>query len=163
MSTPGNEFREAEYLGLGFLAVTSSELLDRLLAGQEIDDDDKYTLGRAEKFLKDVSSGARLVTSGVGANASAVENVRKLVYSVEPLKLIQEGIQSAQIVDAFENMANAIETALTYQIDETQREILGIAKSFFHQLHIFLLDKIESEQRRVGINLSFGSSVLGHA
>lgn len=113
MSTPDNEFREAEYLGLGFLAVTSSELLGRLLEGQDIDDDDSYTLRRAAKFLNDVSSGATLVTSGgITSNVSSFETVRKLAYSVEPLKLMQDEIHSADIGQVFDNMAVSINSAL---------------------------------------------------
>ena len=164
MSTPGNEFREAEYLGLGFLAVTSSELLDRLLTGQPIDDDDKHTLQRAEKFLKDVSSGAKLVTGGVSSNVSAVETVRKLAYSVEPLKLMQDEIQSTEVGEAFERMADAIEVALSGgTIDEAARNNLIVARGFFRQLHVFLIGLIETDQRRTGIDTDFVSPMLAHA
>jgi hypothetical protein len=163
MSTPGNEFRQAEYLGLGFLAVTSCELLDRLLAGQTIDQDDEYTLRRAESFLKDVSSGARLVTSGVGSNASAVETVRKLAYSVEPLKLMQDRIQAADVGNELDKMAAAIEAALSTSKVSIKKEELTNAKDFFRGLHTFLSGLIESGQRRTGIDKSFGATLMGHA
>jgi len=163
MSTPGSEFREAEYLGLGFLALTSSELLDQLLVGQHIDDDEKYMLQRAAKFLKDVSSGARLVTSGgVTSNVSAVETVRKLAYSVEPLKLMQDEIQSAEVGDAFDKMADSIEEALSGVIEGAVRNDLIVAKDFFHQLHVFLVSMIDADQRRTGIDTDFGVPMLAH-
>lgn len=165
MSTPGNEFREAEYLGLGFLAVTTSELLGRLLARQIIDDDDKYTLRRAMSFLEDVSSGVRLVISGgVNSNVSAVETVRKLAYSVEPLKLMQERIRSAEVEQKFENMADAIKAALSGSIiDGVDSKNLVVAKEFFCQLHVFLVSLIETKQRRTGIEAGFGVPLLAHA
>lgn len=163
MSAPGNEFREAEYLGLGFLAITSAELLDRLLAEQSIDDDDKYVLRRAAKFLKDVSSGVRLVTSGgVTSNVSAVDTVRKLAYSVEPLKLMQDKIQSAEVSEVFESMAEAIEAASLDSLAESERNNLAVAKDFFRQLHVFLLSMIEADQRRTGIDSDFGMPMLAH-
>ncbi|WP_125181306.1 hypothetical protein [Thiohalobacter thiocyanaticus] len=157
MSTPGNEFREAEYLGIGFLAISSSELIEKLLEGHQIDDDDKYVLRRAETFLNDVSSGARLVTSGgLNANVSAADSVRKLAYSVEPLKLMQDGIQSAEVGDVFQNMALSIEAALTNHIDEITENNLCAAKEFFHQLHVFIMSLIETHQNRTGIDADLG-------
>ncbi len=162
MSTPGNEFRDAEYLGLSFLAVSSSELLERLLASQQIDEDDKYTLRRAEIFLKDVSSGARLVTSGVSSNACAVETVRKLAFSVEPLKFMQDKIKADDVGEEFEKMASAIETALSPSNSQIKVEELNNAKEFFRQLSAFLVGLVESGQRRIGGDISFGSSLLSH-
>lgn len=162
MSTPGNEFRDAEYLGLSFLAVSSSELLERLLASLPIEEDDEYTLRRAENFLKDVSSGARLVTSGVSSNACAVETVRKLAFSVEPLKFMQDRIKADDVGEEFEKMARAIETALSPNNSQIKVEELNNAKEFFRQLSAFLVGLVESGQRRIGGDISFGSSLLSH-
>lgn len=164
MSASGNEFREAEYLGLGFLAVTSSELLDQFLHGQSIEDeDDRYTLRRAETFLREVSNGARLVTSGVSSDASAIETVRKLTYSVEPLKLIQDGIRSADVGQTFEDMAHAIDSAVTGDMDQAERGSLVAAMNFFRQLHVFLIAQIEANQRRTSGDWSFGPTPPVHA
>ena len=165
MSTPGNEFREAEYLGLGFLAVSSSELLERLLAHQPIDDDDRYTLQRARGFLLDVASGARLVTEGVSSNASATETVRKLAYSVEPLKLMQDEIRSAEVGSVFENMARSIEVSLDIDPAPKEEDLknLGIAKDFFAQLHAFLVNLIEAGKRRTGSDLGLRVSLMDYA
>ncbi len=164
MSAPNNEFREAEYLGLGFLAVTSSELLDKLLEEKSLDEDEKYMLQRAGKFLRDVSSGAQLVTSGgVSSNVSAAETVRKLAYSVEPLKLMQDKIQSAKVGEAFENMANAIDAGLANSLGESERNDLKVATTFFHQLHVFLIGQVESRQQRTGIDPQFSMPLLAHA
>ncbi|MCU7904762.1 MAG: hypothetical protein KZQ76_02710 [Candidatus Thiodiazotropha sp. (ex Epidulcina cf. delphinae)] len=163
MSTPGNEFRQAEYLGLGFLAVTSSEILNRLLTGQLIDEDEKYTLRRAASFLKDVSSGAQLVNSGVSSNVSAVDTVRKLAYSVEPLKLMQDEIQSAEVEAVFKKMADAIEVALNSSAEVKASNDLIIAKDFFHQLHLFLVSLIEADQKRTGSDSSLDESLLAYA
>ncbi|MBI3095549.1 MAG: hypothetical protein HYY97_11830 [Rhodocyclales bacterium] len=163
MSTPGYEFREAEYLGLGYLAVSSSELLDRLLSHQPIDDDDRYTLRRAKCFLMDVSSGARLVKSGVSSNASAVDSVRKLVYSVEPLKLMQDAIRSAEVGEVFEKIAGSIETAITVSEYDADRDDLIIAKDFFHQLHVFLVSSIESGRRRTSVDFGVNTNLMMYA
>lgn len=164
MSAPGNEFREAEYLGLGYLAVTSSELLDQLLSGVDIDDDDKYTLRRAKGFLNDVSSGARLVTSGVSSNVSAVDSVRKLSFAVEPLKLMHEEVlKSADLGEAFEKMANSIDAAIGNSLTNEDRNYLIAAKDFFRQLHLFFINLVEAGQRRTGIDIGFQSMLVANA
>lgn len=163
MSAPGNEFREAEYLGLGFLAVTSSELLNRLLEGKPIDEDDQHTLHRAINFLNDVSNGARLVNSGVSSKANALETVSKFAYSVEPLKLMQDRIRSAEIEGAFKKMAISIESAISNSVNtDIDQSSLTNAKDFFSKLHVFLTDQIEASKRRTtGINIIFGSTLSG--
>ncbi|MDS4025727.1 MAG: hypothetical protein RKO25_01850 [Candidatus Contendobacter sp.] len=162
MSAPGNEFREAEYLGLGFLAVTSSELLDQLLAGKSIDEDDKHTLRRAIDFLKKASSGARLVNSGVSSNANALETVSKFAYSVEPLRFVQDKTGSADIEAVFKKMATSIEVAMhnpaSASIDRTS---LTTAKNFFSKLHVLFTDLVEASKRRTGIDTIFGSALSG--
>ncbi|MFV1976002.1 MAG: hypothetical protein ACC651_09655 [Candidatus Scalindua sp.] len=163
MSTPGNEFREAEYLGLGFLAVTSSEILNQLLDGQPVDEDDKHTLRRAEKFLRDVSSGAQIVTSGgVNSNVSSVDTVRKLAFSVEPLKLMQEQIRTAAVGEVFNSMASSIEDSLTGDISEAMSSNLILARDFFIQLNVFLMGLIDSDQRRTGIDGSLDAPSLAY-
>lgn len=161
MSTPGSEFREAEYLGLGFLAVASSELLARLLAGQPIDDDDKYTLRRAKKFLEDASSGAQLVNEGVHSNVSAVETVRKLSYSVEPLTLVHEQIRAAEAGVVLQRLADSIKQAVDTEVID--RANLEVAKNFFRQLHIFFLKLTEAGRRRTGVEENFGIQIMAHA
>lgn len=162
MSAPGNEFREAEYLGLSFLAVTSSELLDQLLAGKSLDEDDKYTLHRAIDFLKDASSGARLVNSGVSSNANALETVSKLSYSVEPLRFVQDSTGSSDIEAIIEEMVNSIEEAIANPVNANIDEIsLTNAKNFFSNLHVFFTDLVEASKRHTGINITFGSTLSG--
>ena len=153
MSTPDGNFRETEYLGLGFLAVKSSLLLSTLLEGHPINDDDKYTLKRAQDFLTDVSSGARLVTSGSSTNANAIESVRKLSYSVEPIRLMHEQICAAEVEDVFKGMASAIESAITSTnpVDLKKNE-LNRATEFFKVLHISLFNLVENNQKRLGSN-----------
>lgn len=156
MSAPRQEFRESEYLGLGLLAVTSTGLIDRILSGEVLDDDDKHTLLRAKSFLHDVSSGAKLVTSGVSSNVSAAETVRKLAYSVEPLTLMQENLKAADVGVVFDRMADSIEHSLTVAPTPAERDDLAIAKDFFQQLQAFLLNLVESGKRRTG---DLGSSL----
>ena len=148
MSTPGQEFREVEYLGMGLLAVTSAGLIDRLLAGQQIDEDDKHTLMRAQKFLNDVASGAKLVNSGVSSNISAVESVRKLSYSVEPLQLIQDNMKAADVESVLERVAATLGQSLQSGVVAAQRADLTMAKSFFNALQRFLLNLVETDKRR---------------
>lgn len=150
MSAPGHEFQESEYLGLGLLAVTSAALIDRLLLGQPIDDDDKYTLLRAKRFLADVSSGAKLVHSGVSSHATAVENVRKLRYSVEPLQLMQEQIKSDEVESVFERVATSLEESVQKGAEAYLRDDLVMAKDFFSQLQRFLMALVESRKTRTG-------------
>ncbi len=150
MSAPGQEFQESEYLGLGLLAVTSATLIERLLSGQQIDDDDKYTLLRAKRFLADVSSGAKLVHSGVSSNATAVENVRKLAYSVEPLQLMQERIKADEVESVFERVATSLEESVEKGPQANLRDDLVMAKDFFSQLQRFLLVLVESGKTRTG-------------
>lgn len=150
MSAPGQEFRESEYLGLGLLAVTSSTLIDRILAGDGLDDDDKHTLLRATHFLHDVSSGAKLVTTGVSSNASAADSVRKLAYSVEPLAFMQAHLKEAEVGDVFDRVAKTIEHSLVTAPNADERGDLEIAKDFFYQLQAFLLSLVEAGKRRTG-------------
>lgn len=150
MSAPRQEFRESEYLGLGLLAVTSGELIGRILDGNSLDEDDKHTLLRAKSFLHDVSSGAKLVTAGVTSNVSAAESVRKLAYSVEPLALLQDQIKAADVDVVFDRMACSIEHSLIEVPSKEEREDLVIAKAFFQQLQGFLLNLVESGKRRTG-------------
>ena len=162
MSAPGHEFREAEYLGLGYLAITSSELLARLMAGDQLSDDDKFTLRRAQDFLCDVSNGARLVTSGIQRNASASDAIQKLSYAVEPLKLLQEEFRSADVGETLEKVAGSIGNALQAS-DGADRTDLELAKNFFRELHVFLANLVEVGKRRTGVDFGFGSALLSHA
>lgn len=150
MSAPRQEFRESEYLGLGLLAVTSTGLLDRILAGEQLDGDDKHTLRQATSFLHDVSSGAKLVTAGVTSNVSAAESVRKLAYAVEPLGLMQRRIKEAEVGDVLNRVANTIEHSLQTPPTVNERNDLEMAKDFFQQLQAFLLNLVESGKRRTG-------------
>ena len=154
MSAPGLEFREAEYLGLSFMAITSSELIDGLLKGAQLTDDDKHRLRRAKKFLEDVSGGARLVTKGESSNVSATETVRKLTYTVEPLRLIQTKIRTTDAEEAFQRMADAIGKAL--DSEDFDRSTLTVAEDFFHQLHISLVNMTEASKRRTGVSSGMG-------
>lgn len=153
MSAPGNEFREAEYLGLGFLAITSSELLDQLLGGGSLDEDDKYTLRRAIDFLKKASSGARLVNSGVSSNANALETVSKLSYSVEPLRFVQDKTGSADIEAVFNKMVTSIEVAMDNPTNSgIEITSLTNAKDFFSNLYVIFTNLAEASKRRTGID-----------
>lgn len=153
MSTPDSNFRETEYLGLGFLAVKSSVLLSRILEGQGINDDDKYTLKRAQDFLTEVSSGARLVNSGNSTNANAIESVRKLSYSVEPIRLMHEQIRAAEVEGIFNDMASAIESAIkSPNPEDLKKNELNRATEFFKALHTSLLNLVENNQKRFGSN-----------
>lgn len=161
MSAPGLEFREAEYLGLGFLAISASELLDRVLNGGQLDDDDKYTLNRAKRFLEDASSGAEIVKSGVGNTVNAVDSVRCLSYSVEPLKLMQQQIKTSEVDKAFKMLADSIGAAV--DAAKVDRNGLTVAKDFFKQLHVFFVDLAESNKRKTGLGDGFGASLMLHA
>lgn len=161
MSAPGLEFREAEYLGLGFLAITSSELIKGLIAGHTINEDDRHTLLRAKRFLEDVSSGARLVTSGATSNVSAVDSVRKFAYAVEPLKFMQDHIRASDVGEAFPRIASAIQETVDsgHPVDP---ESLAQAMDFFRQLHAFLTSLAAAGKRRTG-GLKIGSSPSAYA
>jgi len=150
MSAPGQEFRESEYLGLGMLAVTSSGLIDRILAGRPIDDDDKYTLMKAKDFLHDLSGGAKLVTSGVASNVSAADSVRKLAYAVEPLSHLQKELNSADLGAALDRFADSLEHSLTALPGPNERADLAMAKEFFQMLQSILLNLVEVGNRRTG-------------
>jgi hypothetical protein len=162
MSTPGHEFREAEYLGLGYLAVSTSELLDRVLSGQRLDADDMDTLERARQFLSDVSSGARLVTAGTPSNVSPVESVRKFSYSVEPLGQMQENLRAADFGDAIDRMASSVGAVLEPGAHFNVADVT-MTKDFFHQLHIFLVNMIEARKRKTGAEFSIGQASLENA
>lgn len=146
MSAPRSEMRDAEYLGLGFLAVTSSELLKRLVARAELTDDERHTLRRAAAFLKDVSSGAKLVASGTNASASE-SDLRKFSYAVEPLRSIQHHIAAVEIEGQVTGLAESIEDAISQSpaIDATR---LNNAQRFFDSLYRFLMDLVETGRRR---------------
>lgn len=159
MSTPGQEFRDAEYLGWGYLAITSAELLERVLANQPLDGDDAHTLQRARQFLVDAASGAKLVQSGVPSNVSPVETVRKFSYAMEPLRLSRHGQPPPEVGPVLDMMASSIDAALQpgAQADRAQ---LAFAKAFFQHMHHMLLDIIESGKRRTGTDFSFSASLM---
>ena len=161
MSTPGQEFRDAEYLGWGYLAITSAELLERVLAGQPLDQDDAHNLERARQFLIDASSGAKLVQSGVPSNVSPVETVRKFSYVMEPLRLSRHGLPPPEVGPVLDKMASSIDAVLQpgAQADHAQ---LAFAKTFFQHMHHMLLDIIESGKRRTGTDFSFGASMMAY-
>ncbi len=150
MSAPGREFRESEYLGLGLMAVRSTTLIDKLLSGIQISEDEKHVLIRAQKFLFDVASGAKLVNSGVGSNVSATDSVRKFSYSVEPLQLLQQNMQAAEAQSMLEEIAQSVAQTVAEGMDESRRDDLQKAKSFFSELHKFLLELVETSKRRTG-------------
>ena len=162
MSTPGQEIRDAEYLGLGYLAITSAELLERVLSGQPMDLDDAHNLTRARQFLVDAASGAKLVASGVPSNVSPVETVRKFSYAVEPFRQVQHGVPPPDVGPFLEKMASAIDAAL-HNDPQVDRPQLEVAQSFFKFLHRMFLDVIESRRRRTGGDFSFGASMMAHA
>lgn len=162
MSAPGREFRDAEYLGWGYLAITSVELLERVLAGQPLDQDDAHNLRRARQFLVDAASGAKLVQSGVPSNVSPVETVRKFSYAVEPLRHVRHNLPPPEVGRVFDKMASSIDAAL-HQGAQADRAELAFTKSFFQQLHHMLLDVIESGKRRTGTDFSFGGSMMVRA
>lgn len=162
MSTPGLEFHDAEYLGWGYLAITSVELLDRVLGGQHLDADDAHNLKRAQKFLVDAASGAKLVTAGVPSHASPVETVRTFSYAVKPLRQVRNDVPPPEVGAALDRMASSIDTALRQgaPVDSAQ---LTFARDFFKQLHHLLLDIVESGKRRTGADFSLGGSLMAHA
>jgi hypothetical protein len=162
MSAPGQEFRESEYLGLGMLAVTSSGLIDRILSGAPIDDDDRYTLSKAKDFLHDLSSGAKLVTSGVASNVSAADSVRKLAYAVEPLSQIQKQLKSADLGAELDRVADSLEHSLAAVPGPAERADLAVAKDFFQMLQSILLGLVEVGNRRTG-ELASGLRTMQYA
>lgn len=162
MSTPGQEFRDAEYLGWDYLAITSVELLERVLAGQALDQDDAHNLDRARQFLIDAASGAKLVQSGVPSNVSPVESVRKFSYVMEPLRLARHDLPPPEVGAALDRMASSIDAAI-HPGNPPDRAQLAFAKTFFQYLHHMLLDIIESGKRRTGTNFTFGASLMSHA
>lgn len=161
MSAPSLHFREAEYLGLSFLAVSTSELLEQVLGGRQLDEDEKHTLLRARRFLEEASNGALLVTSGVHSNVSAADTVRKLSYSVEPLKVLQHALKAADADVALKQLAKSIEDVV--QAHRLDRDSLSIARDFFQQLHLFFVTLIEKGKRRTGLDQDLGSSLMAHA
>jgi hypothetical protein len=162
MSTPGQEFRDADYLGWGYLAITSAELLERVLAGQQLDMDDAHSLKRARQFLIDAASGAKLVQSGVPSNVSPVETVRKFSYVMEPLRLSRRDLPPPEVGKALDDMASSIDAALAAgaQADTAQ---LKLTKTFFMNMHHMLLDIVESGKRRTGTDFAFGASMMAQA
>lgn len=162
MSTPGQEFRDADYLGYGYLAITSAELLERLLAGQALDGDEAHNLKRARQFLVDAASGAKLVQSGVPSNVSPVETVRKFSYVMEPLRMSRHDLPPPDVGSVLEGMATSIDAALQAGI-QPDRAQLVFAKTFFQHMHEVLLDIVESGKRRTGTDFSFGATMTAFA
>lgn len=162
MSTPGQEFRDADYLGWGYLAITSVELLERVLAGQSLDADDAHILKRARQFLIDAASGAKLVQSGVPSNVSPVETVRKFSYVMEPLRLSRSDLPPPEVGSVLDGMASSIDAALQRGAQADRAQLL-FAKTFFEHMHHMLLDIIESGKRRTGTDFSFGTSMMARA
>ncbi len=162
MSTLGQEFRDADYLGWGYLAITSVELLERLLKGEMLDEDDAYSLKQAKQFLIDAASGAKLVQSGVPSNVSPVETVRKFSYVMEPLRLSRSSLPTLEVVSTLDGMASSLDAALKTGAQADPKQ-LAFAKTFFQHMYHTLIDIIESGKRRTGTDFSFGTSMMARA
>src|SRR5690242_9121774 len=111
MSAPNSLATEATYLSYGFLAAKASTFLARVLSRKQINDEAKESLLRAQKFLVEVASGAKLVKTGEQSEESgitALDSITVLGYAMDPIEQLQVVMKDEDIEKAFTRMANAI-------------------------------------------------------
>ena len=152
MSAPTFESRESEYINYGFLSIKAGNAIKAILGGQSLSIEDKQALERAEKFLKDISSGVNLVTTGVykhGSNPN--ETMAALDYAIDPIVLLQDIIKNQDISGFFDEMADAIHVSAFKSGEPNDNEdMLGNAQQFFDFLYTSLLASLNSGRPSIG-------------
>lgn len=168
MSATHYEANEAAYLKYGFLAAKSSKFIERLLNGERLDADADETLQRARRFLSEVSSGAKLVNTGVHPGASSLtplDTMTVLGYAIDPIEQLHLVMNEEDIAEAFSHMAGAIATAMVSSdgLDEADKRYLGLAKQFFDYLYHSLISSIDRDRKLTARRFELPSSLLAHA
>ena len=139
MNRPDLFHLDAQNYRYGFLSAAVDEVLSRPI-GSQLDDEQVRKLDLARAFLTDVVAGAKLVSKGEPAAASALGAVRALGYALGPLAAMEQLHVTTEddLLDLFKTMLEYVERSAR----ERQLAALPEALQMTHAMFSFLSDSI---------------------
>lgn len=151
MSAPAFEVRAADYIGQSFLAIKAKNAICSYLKGNVLSQPEKEVLLKAHKFLKEIASGASLVSTGESKGFKAMESMAALNYAMDPIKNLRELLGDKEISDFFNEMADSVElSAKGSSSTQPAMEQMSHAVSFFDALYQSLSNTLDHNHHPLG-------------
>ena len=138
MSGPLLDEKKAEYINFSFLAVLASRAITAILDATPPGPEELQALPKAERFLRDISSGAAFVTTGNHVQGfDAVRSVNALDFAMGPMETLEQLLVDKDIASYFGEVAAAVSRSenLEHALTENERSLLEFASNFFSALY----------------------------
>lgn len=162
MSSPTQYSKESDHLKYGFLAVKSSEAINRVLREQPLSDGDLEILSKASTFLQNIAEGAQLVSTGkLSQGQNSRESIEALDYAIDPLESLKDVPLHGDIADYFRQLAESVPDGKTkISISTEKRKHLEVAMDFFNALYDSLVVALGEHKRQSEIQFNRKSRAL---
>lgn len=155
MSAPVFETKAADYIGQGFLAIKAKNAIGVFLNGQTLTDSERDILFKAQKFLKDIASGASLVATGEVNGIRPMESMAALDYAMDPIQRLKGLLGDREVSDFFNEVAESVELGAKGAPDvlPAREQTLRFAVSFFDMLYLSLSSALNRNHHPLGGNI----------
>ncbi len=154
MSAPGFETRTADYIGQGFLAVKAKNAIGAFLDGKPLSQGDKEVLLKAERFLKEIASGASLVATGKAMGFRPMESMLALDYAMDPIQRLRDLLENREVSEFFCEVAESVQLGAQGDpgVLPAKEKMLRFAVSFFDTLYLSLSSTLDRSHHALGGN-----------
>jgi hypothetical protein len=151
MSAPIQEFQRAKFLDYAFLAAKAEKAAGALIANTPLSTEDRTVLSDASKFLQQVATGAKALSTGnyqVGNFTAAME---ALEFAMNPLEELSAALNDRDVSLVLTEAASVISAKIAEQrmvpLNEAELREAGLFQSFFDLFYRFILDRIDQTNR----------------
>ena len=157
MGAPNQLLRDAETIGIGFLASRTSSVLRQLLDGKKIGNDEVHVLEDASRFLQDISDGARFTASGnFREGASPSRSIAALDVAFGAIDVLKQLVSDEHgVARFFEDLASAVTKAGSSGNSQEIADSLRTADQFFEALGTWLSNELRSRKPLIGTRRNF--------
>lgn len=155
MSAPAFESKVADYIGQGFLAIKAKNALKAILGGKTLTVQEREVLLKAEKFLKEIASGASLVSTGEARGIKPMDSMIALDYAMDPIEHLRDLLGNREVSDFFNDLANSVGQSAQgdAKAQSAGEPMLNFAVSFFDALYLSLSNVLDRNYYPLGGNL----------
>jgi hypothetical protein len=147
MSAPSIAERDSEYLKYGFLSIKAGNAIRSKLDGDPLSEDELEILHHADQLLRQISTGAELVTSGSIQNndIDPVASMKALDVAKDPIKHIQGQVKLHQLAQLFASMADTLKacSGSDRAPSKEQKQVLAQVASFFDALYQYVATTLD--------------------
>jgi hypothetical protein len=169
MSAPTIEYKQSKYLDYGFLAARAEQAAGRLAAGEQLSESDRQILDAGSKFLKQVASGARALTSGDYRVQNLTSAMEALEFAMDPLEQLGDVLSGGDIGQLLGEVADAVSKSAqgtgAVQLSVEDKARVDLFQHFFDEFYKFIRAQMATTNKSpiLGGRSRFESFSVAHA